>query len=79
MKVPNANLALVPKEKILGYLLNSSHPDGMSKARFFSNHGFTKESWNTLAEELKKHIYSHSYIKMTESPYRISIWKQILC
>jgi len=35
MKVPNAHLAQVNREKIVNYLLNPAHRYGISKARFF--------------------------------------------
>ncbi len=36
MTLPNAHLALVEREKITEYLLNTEHLYGASKARFFS-------------------------------------------
>jgi hypothetical protein len=36
MRLPEAELALVQREKALGYLLNRAHRCGASKARFFS-------------------------------------------
>ena len=40
MKIPNANAAFVPPEKLTGYLLALAHPVGGPKARFFRAHGF---------------------------------------
>ena len=40
MKLPNAHLALVAKEKIEDYLLNGAHPDNGGKAQFFDSLGF---------------------------------------
>ena len=36
MRLPEAEFALVEREKVLGYLLNRAHRYGASKARFFS-------------------------------------------
>ena len=38
--LPNAHIAEVPENKILGYLLNTAHPDGAGKAAFFSRWNF---------------------------------------
>lgn len=43
MKLPNAHLALVERHKIVGYLLNATHPDNSGKARFFESLGFSVE------------------------------------
>ena len=47
MRLPEAELALVEREKVLGYLLNRAHRYGASKARFFSEFGFTAEAWES--------------------------------
>jgi uncharacterized protein DUF6883 len=55
MKLPNAHLASVEREKITDYLLNPGHKYGASKARFFVGFGFGLRSWETLAEALREH------------------------
>lgn len=55
MKFPHSELVLVEKEEIVGYLLNSSHPFGRSKARFFGRFGFSINAWEELAEALRRH------------------------
>ena len=40
MYLPNANLAIVDREKIADYLLNPAHPDNGGKAKFFLGLGF---------------------------------------
>lgn len=55
MKLPNADLALVEREKITGYLLDSSHRFGVSKARFFMQFGFRVEDWEMLARTFLEH------------------------
>jgi hypothetical protein len=55
MKLPNAEKALVPKEKITAYLLSSAHSSGGAKARFFLRFGFTLEDWIVLSEALRTH------------------------
>ncbi len=65
MKLPNANLALVEREKIVNYLLNASHRYGSSKARFFAGYGFRVEEWAVLAEALRRHGQDHEVSKVT--------------
>lgn len=49
MKLPNADLALVEREKIIRYLLNAQHPDNGGKAVFFSNLGFHADDCEVMA------------------------------
>ena len=53
MRLPQAQLAIVNREKITDYLLNPAHPDNGGKARFFACCGFVSERWSELAESLK--------------------------
>jgi hypothetical protein len=69
MRLPNASLALVEREKITEYLLNAGHRYGASKARFFSRFGFSLESWEMLAEALREHGRQHEVSKITETNY----------
>ena len=55
MKLPNAQFATVPEQKITRYLLNPAHPAGGSKALFFLRFGFTVADWPRLAEALLQH------------------------
>ena len=49
MKLPNAERAVVDREKIEEYVLNAAHPDNGGKAAFFLALGFRREKWQTLA------------------------------
>jgi hypothetical protein len=55
MMLPNAEKALVAKEKITEYLLSSSHGAGGGKARFFLGFGFKLEEWTLLSDTLIRH------------------------
>jgi hypothetical protein len=55
MRLPNAHLAEVRREKIVDYLLAPAHRYGASKARFFAEFGFQVESWELLAAALREH------------------------
>jgi hypothetical protein len=54
VKLPNAHLAIVEREKITEYLLNDAHPDNGGKALFFVALGFSQEESQTLANALLK-------------------------
>jgi len=53
MKLPNAERAVVERDKIVDYLLNPAHRYGASKARFFTQFGFRVEAWEELALALQ--------------------------
>lgn len=69
MNLPNAKQLQVDREKILDYLLSSSHPDGRAKAEFFRRFGFRRELWEVLAEALRGHGMAHPITKTVESPH----------
>ena len=53
MSDPQADDWIVSRDKIVDYLLNPTHPDGASKARFFRSFGFAVDNWKALADALK--------------------------
>ena len=69
MKLPNANLAKVPEQKITRYLLNPSHPAGGSKAAFFLRFGFTVANWQGLAEALLTHARENEVAATEQTPH----------
>lgn len=71
MNLPNAKHAEVTEEKILKYLLSSSHRIGRSKAAFFAKAGFRPERWKELAESLKKHARENKVILKEENPFGV--------
>ena len=52
MRLPNAEFAVVEREKITEYLLNPEHPDNGGKAAFFVALEFSRGTWDTLAGAL---------------------------
>jgi hypothetical protein len=54
MKLPNAEKAVVEREKLEDYLLNAAHPDNGGKAAFFEGLGFRRDQWETLAKALQR-------------------------
>jgi len=52
MKLPNAEHAIVPSDKLSDYLLSKSHLIGKWKARFFLSIGFSEEKADELQDAL---------------------------
>ena len=50
--MPNAARAAIAETKVLGYLLNNTHPDGASKAAFFNAMGYRAADWRVLRQSL---------------------------
>lgn len=50
MKLSNRDKVIIPKNKLVKYLLSETHPVGCAKARFFRKLGFNE----TNIDELKK-------------------------
>jgi len=69
MFIPNADRVTVPKEKICGYLLSTSHPAGQSKAVFFLKFGFKVENWRELAIRLECHARDNPVAALKSSTF----------
>ena len=54
MPIPDFERALIPREKITGYLLSLSHPVGRAKAKFFRAHGYSGQNPQVLAADLRR-------------------------
>ena len=52
MPFPDAEHAVVAKEKLLDYLLNPNHPVGGPKAAWFASLGYTSANWEGLRNDL---------------------------
>jgi uncharacterized protein DUF6883 len=71
MKLPNAHLAIVDRDKIVDYLLNPAHPDNGGKAKFFLGLGFTVEQWQVFAEAVRTLATSCEVMEYVESQHGI--------
>jgi hypothetical protein len=67
MKLPNASIVTVKREKITEYLLNAEHRYWVSKARFFARFGFSLATWETLALALQEHGQQYEVSGVTET------------
>jgi hypothetical protein len=71
MKLPNAHLVLVGREKITDYLLNAAHPDNNGKAQFLAALGFHPEDWEALAAAFRKLAQTAEVTESLESPHGV--------
>jgi hypothetical protein len=62
-RVPFRNV-LVPHEKIVHYLLDLAHPDGGSKATFFSAPGFRPDDPKALADALLERVATNPVVSI---------------
>jgi hypothetical protein len=71
MRVIGVGFALVEEVKVRKYLLAPAHPQGGSKARFFTSLGFRAAAWRQLAAALRAHVRDHDYEQSVASPYGV--------
>jgi hypothetical protein len=71
MPLPNLDRAVVPEEKITGYLLSATHRDGRHKAAFFLRFGFRPDAWEELAAALLSHARAYDVAKEEPSPFGV--------
>ncbi|MGE0826335.1 MAG: DUF6883 domain-containing protein [Candidatus Binatia bacterium] len=68
-KLPNIAQALIPRKKIVNYLLSDTHDAGRDKATFFTHFGFTANNWEVLVHALRRHAVQHEITKIETSPF----------
>lgn len=71
MKLPNAHLATIPIDKILGYLLSATHPRGKAKAAFFRSLGFDQSTPASLAAQLTTHAVENDVLYETAAEFGV--------
>lgn len=54
MKLPNRDKVVIPRNKLVKYLLSETHPVGSTKARFFRKLGYNKSNVDELEKALLK-------------------------
>ena len=69
MRLPNAHLARIDRQKITNYLLSSVNPRGRAKANFFQRFGFSTERWEEFADALRRQAATHEVARVVETPY----------
>ena len=68
MRLPNGDAAIIPPEKLRGYLLAHSHPIGHFKARFFGSLGFSAEDWRALETQIRS-LLTNDAVKKEKTKY----------
>jgi hypothetical protein len=68
-QIPCAELLVVELEKITEYLLNPSHPYGRSKAKFFSEFGFSLNDPDRLVQALRQQGQVHLVTSKRITPF----------
>jgi len=68
VKLPNFERAIIPREKLLDYLLSSAHPVGQFKARFFRSLGYTNDNWTKLERDIRE-ILNNDAIVTEQTEY----------
>ena len=71
MKLPNAERAVIEREKIADYLLNAAHPDNGGKAAFFLALGYNRDDWPSLAAALRRLAVATKVAKSLETAHGI--------
>ncbi len=71
MAIPEAEIAVVTREKVHGYLLNRDHPDGGAKAIWFEALGYERENWQLLADDLLQIARTCPSHDTQRSPYGV--------
>ena len=60
---------LIATEKLRDYVLNCSHPEGESKARFLGDIGYEQRSWQRLEADLRLQHLSQEVSSGKQSMY----------
>ena len=69
VKLRDAHLAVVERQRLVDYLLNASHPDNGVKAKFFASLGFGGGDADRLVVALKAVASDGEVVASTESPH----------
>ena len=69
VKLPNADKAVVERDKVAGYLLNAAHPDNGGKAAFFEGLGFRRSEPEILTKALRKLACQTEITESATSPH----------
>lgn len=69
MRLPDLERAVVDGRKLRDYLLSTSHPIGRFKATFFMGLGYSRSSWQELANDLRALVLTEDAVPAGESRY----------
>ncbi len=69
MKLTNTNNLLIPKEKLIDYVLSKTHAIGKFKAKFFRSLGFDETNVSIFEKALSKIARSQEIVDVQSSSY----------
>ena len=70
MKLPNAEQAIIPDEKLEGYCLNAGHSNGQHKAYLFSRLlGITRDNIDDLRALLESSVLNDEVIRVNPTEH----------
>ena len=69
MRLPFVDQAYVPRDKMVQYLLSTSHPQGRYKVLFFRALGFSASEPEAFAFALCEHARNEPVIRSVDSKY----------
>jgi hypothetical protein len=69
MRLPGIDDAVVGDDKIRDYLLSESHPVGRFKEAFFSSLGYSRERWQMLGRDLRRHANDNESVATEHNSY----------
>ena len=69
MMIPNADEAVIAKDKLCDYLLNPVHRRGGSKAKLLLSMGYSGDDWQRLESDLRVHHLAADVDCETDSDY----------
>jgi hypothetical protein len=69
VRLPNAEKAIIERDKIANYLLNPMHRYGAAKESFFTAFGFRADAWEILAEALREHGQKNGIVRTYETGF----------
>lgn len=64
---------VIEKKKVVGYLLNVSHPDGGGKAKLLIQHGFDSDNIDVFINSVITHAQKAETISELETPFGTKI------
>ncbi len=71
MKLPNADIARIDRQKLEAYLLSAAHPIGRSKAKFFHLLGFGESNAAHLERALREVAQTGEIAAIVRSPHGV--------
>jgi hypothetical protein len=70
-RLPNGDKAMVEAAKLTDYLLSLAHKEGMGKAKFFIQFGFTCAQPNVLESSLLKHGLTQPVVEVKTTEHGV--------